>query len=56
MAKKLNLKIIAEGVENIETLNFLNMSECDLVQGFHLSKPLELSKAFELLADLGEQN
>lgn len=40
MAKGLNLKTIAEGVETEEQLNLLRMIERDGVQGFLLSKPL----------------
>lgn len=41
MAKSLNLKTIAEGVENIEVLNIINGYGCDEVQGYHFAKPLE---------------
>jgi diguanylate cyclase (GGDEF)-like protein len=37
----LGLRIVAEGVEDEETVNRLSELGCDLVQGFHLSKPLE---------------
>ena len=36
----LGLRIIAEGVEDEETLERLSELGCDLVQGFHLSRPL----------------
>jgi diguanylate cyclase (GGDEF)-like protein/PAS domain S-box-containing protein len=46
MAKSLNLKTIAEGVENQAVLEIIESFECDEVQGYHYSKPIEAS-AFE---------
>jgi len=40
LAHNLGLKVIAEGVENEETLKALRNLGCDMVQGFHLSRPL----------------
>ncbi|GEM_PF-299651 len=40
MAKSLNLVSIAEGVENREVLNVLEMLGCDEVQGYHFAKPM----------------
>ncbi len=39
-AHKLNLRTIAEGVETIEQLKFLQNMDCDKVQGYLFSKPL----------------
>ena len=36
----LGLRMIAEGVEDAETLERLASLGCDLAQGFHLSRPL----------------
>ena len=46
MAKSLGLKTIAEGVETIEQLNYLNEQGCDEIQGYYYSKPLP-KDAFE---------
>jgi diguanylate cyclase (GGDEF)-like protein/PAS domain S-box-containing protein len=40
MAKCLNLRVTAEGVENEQQLQFLREQRCDDVQGFLFSKPL----------------
>lgn len=40
MANNLHLKIIAEGVETSEQLEFLRQEGCQQVQGFYFSKPL----------------
>ncbi|WP_438463775.1 putative bifunctional diguanylate cyclase/phosphodiesterase [Marinomonas sp. PE14-40] len=40
MASSLNLKVIAEGVENYSQLNVLKSYECQEVQGFFFAKPM----------------
>jgi diguanylate cyclase (GGDEF)-like protein/PAS domain S-box-containing protein len=40
MAKSLNLKTIAEGVEDEEVLNVIEGYGCDAVQGYHFAKPM----------------
>lgn len=44
MAHTLKLRVVAEGVENIEQLNFLKRHQCDEVQGYYYSKPLPVSE------------
>ena len=48
MAKSLNLKILAEGVENNEQLAILKAKGCEVYQGFYFSKPVPV-KDFEAL-------
>jgi diguanylate cyclase (GGDEF)-like protein len=40
MARNLDLKVIAEGVENEGQMTFLRAHHCDEFQGFYFSKPL----------------
>jgi diguanylate cyclase (GGDEF)-like protein/PAS domain S-box-containing protein len=40
MSHSLNFNVIAEGVENIEQLDFLKECACDEIQGFYISRPL----------------
>ena len=47
MAHQLNLKVIAEGVENIEELNYLQSQNCDYIQGFYFSKPVPAAQISE---------
>jgi len=48
LAHKMDLDIIAEGVEYSEQFNFLKKYKCDKVQGFLFSKPVP-GEEFELL-------
>lgn len=49
LGNALNLKIIAEGVENKEHLLFLIESKCHEIQGYYLSKPLAVDECTDLL-------
>jgi len=41
LAQELNLKTVAEGVENEQQVDFLLENNCDLVQGYYYSRPLD---------------
>jgi diguanylate cyclase (GGDEF)-like protein/PAS domain S-box-containing protein len=49
MAKSLNLKVIAEGVENEAQMSFLRAHQCDEIQGYYFSKPLQLDEVADKL-------
>jgi EAL domain-containing protein (putative c-di-GMP-specific phosphodiesterase class I) len=49
MAKSLKLRVIAEGVETIDHLNFLNSSGCFEIQGYYYSRPLPADQFGKLL-------
>lgn len=53
LAKNLSLEIIAEGVEYSEQLEILNRYQCDVIQGYHYSKPLQSA---DFLAFLHQKN
>lgn len=40
MAHSLGQVVVAEGVEEVEQLDFLNLHKCDIIQGYYFSKPL----------------
>jgi len=49
LAQNINLHIIAEGIEELEQLEWLNNKGCDIGQGFYMGKPMPKEKAFEIL-------
>ena len=53
MAKTLNLKVLAEGVETQEQLEFLKNESCDYYQGYLFSKPLNAKEFIELIQNQG---
>jgi predicted signal transduction protein with EAL and GGDEF domain len=40
LAHNMNLSVVAEGVEDVETLNLLSELGCDTVQGYYFAKPM----------------
>ncbi|MES9898147.1 MAG: EAL domain-containing protein [Sedimenticola sp.] len=40
LAKRLDLKVVAEGVETREQLALLDMMGCGIVQGYHIARPM----------------
>src|SRR5581483_7377598 len=49
MAHALGKRVIAEGIETAEQLDFLRERSCDIAQGFYLSRPLSAEAVTELL-------
>ncbi|RXH54801.1 putative bifunctional diguanylate cyclase/phosphodiesterase [Granulicella sibirica] len=50
MARSLNLRIVAEGVENRQQMDILIAAGCDQIQGFHISKAVPAEAAGRLMA------
>ncbi|NET01574.1 MAG: EAL domain-containing protein [Sphaerospermopsis sp. SIO1G1] len=51
LGRSLGLRLIAEGVEKSEELDFLKLIKCDDVQGYFFYKPLSAQQATELMKD-----
>jgi diguanylate cyclase (GGDEF)-like protein/PAS domain S-box-containing protein len=49
MAHSLKLKVIAEGVETVEQLDYLRNQKCDQMQGYYFSRPLAAADLEKLL-------
>ena len=42
LAKNLNIKVVAEGIETVEQLNLLKQMGCNFGQGYYISRPIEV--------------
>lgn len=49
LGQKLNLRVIAEGVETAEQVEFLRDNNCDEMQGYHFSKPIDADAIDKLM-------
>ncbi len=49
MAQGLDIEVAAEGVETVRQLDFLKSCNCDLVQGFLISRPMQPEKISAIL-------
>ena len=49
LGHSLGLKVIAEGVETVEQLEFLHSRQCNEIQGYYFSKPLPAGEMQKLL-------
>ena len=50
LSKSLNLKVVAEGVECKEQLDYLRQHKCDVIQGYYFSKPLSSEQWLDIWA------
>ena len=47
----MNLRVIAEGVETGDQLQYLKEKNCHEVQGYYLSRPIPAHKVCEFIAE-----
>lgn len=52
LAKRLNMKTVAEGVEEKEQVDFLASLDCDMIQGYYFAKPMPKADYMQQLAGL----
>ncbi|PVB61097.1 bifunctional diguanylate cyclase/phosphodiesterase [Labrenzia sp. 011] len=51
LGKALGMTIVAEGIETVEQLRFLQMHECHRMQGYYISRPLSDAGLAEFLTE-----
>lgn len=54
IAKQLDCKVVAEGVETLDQLSYLKERSCDYIQGYLWGKPMPLEHATGLLSQRSE--
>lgn len=52
LGEALNFQTVAEGIENVDQLDFLKAEGCDQVQGYFLSKPVPPEEIYTVIARL----
>ena len=55
LVQKLNIQVVVEGVEDVNQLKFLKSCDCDKIQGFLFSKPID-EESFEKLITTTSQS
>jgi len=55
IGQSFNLKVVAEGIETKEQLEFLTSRQCDLVQGFYFYHPLPEDELILAILDKKEE-
>lgn len=55
MSKRMGLKVLCEGVENVEQVDFLAHAGCDMIQGYYFSRPLDIN-AFDAILKKEEES
>lgn len=51
MAQSMHRRVVAEGVETLEQMQFLAAKGCDLVQGYYISRPVGAAEIERLVRD-----
>ena len=52
MSHKLNIKVVAEGIERMEQIDFLKSCQCDFGQGYYFQRPLSRDSIITWLQQL----
>ena len=50
------MKVIAEGIETVEQLDFLKKAGCDIGQGYLIARPMDKTQLEDWLAGLTSDN
>jgi EAL domain-containing protein (putative c-di-GMP-specific phosphodiesterase class I) len=56
LAHRLGLRVIAEGVETAGCYELLRKMECDYMQGYYISRPIEADQIASWYGDIIDQN
>jgi len=56
LAKRFDLEVVAEGVENEEALQMLKSWGCEWIQGYHISRPVDSETLLTFLSEYAENN
>lgn len=51
MAHKLNMRTVAEGIEDIDDWNFLRANGCDIAQGYFIARPMPMTALADWLPE-----
>lgn len=51
LAKQLHMRIVAEGIEKKEQVDFLAAQNCDMIQGFYYAKPMPATEYEERMGE-----
>lgn len=54
LGQKLQLTIVAEGVETSEQLQYVTMRGCHYIQGYYISKPLRFGQLFDRITEINK--
>jgi len=55
MTNSMNVKLLAEGVETLEQLEYLKTHLCNEIQGYYISKPMAANALEADIADISER-
>ena len=53
LSRDLNIKVVAEGIETAEQLNYLQAHHCDEGQGYYISQPMSANEIAGFLPNIG---